>query len=132
MYGMPCTHSRSGRRRALHWHLCVEQTHGRSQDGTVLSGGWLLKYPTFISTRHLDRGDDIRSLRISQTALLCRLIRRAWRCGWGHDRRTCGHVSTALVLHNEQVMVGYLVGQKRCLRALPIYWLVRNLSSCFI
>jgi hypothetical protein len=42
------------------------------------------------------------------------------------------HVSTALVLHNEQVMVGYLVGQKRCLRALPIYWLVRNLSSCFI
>jgi hypothetical protein len=36
MYGMPCTHSRSGRRRALHWPLCVEQTHGRSEDGTVV------------------------------------------------------------------------------------------------
>jgi hypothetical protein len=77
MYGMPRIHRRSGRRRALQWHLCVEQTHGRSQDGTVLSGGWLLKYPTFISTKHLDRGDEISSLRISQTTLLCRLIRRA-------------------------------------------------------
>ena len=64
MYGMTWTHKRFGRRRALHWHLCVEQTHGRSQDGTVLSGDWLLKYPTFISTRHLDRGDEIGSLRI--------------------------------------------------------------------
>jgi hypothetical protein len=41
-------------------------------------------------------------------------------------------VSTALVLHSEHVVVGYLVGQKRCLWALPMYWLVRNLFSCFI
>jgi hypothetical protein len=41
-------------------------------------------------------------------------------------------VSTSLVLHNEHVMVEYLSGQKRCLRALSMYWLVRNLINCFI
>jgi hypothetical protein len=41
-------------------------------------------------------------------------------------------VSTSLVLHNEHVIVGYLSGQKRCLRALSMYWLVRNLINCFI
>ena len=45
---------------------------------------------------------------------------------------TCGHVSTTLVLYNEHVMVGYLVIQKICLWALPIYWLVQNLISCYI
>jgi hypothetical protein len=57
---------------------------------------------------------------------------RACRCGCGCDRRTCGHVSTSLVLYREHVIVGYFSGQNRCLRALPIYWLVRNLMSCFI
>jgi hypothetical protein len=81
IYGMPRTHKRSGSRRVLHWHLCVEQTQGRSQDGTVLSRGWLLKYPAFTSTKHLDRGDEISSLCISQTVLLSRLIHKLWRCG---------------------------------------------------
>jgi hypothetical protein len=30
---------------------------------------------------HLDSGEEISSLRISQTALLCLFIRRACRCG---------------------------------------------------
>jgi hypothetical protein len=42
--------------------------HGKSQEGTILSDGLLLKYPTFMSVKHLDSGDDTRSLRISQTA----------------------------------------------------------------
>jgi hypothetical protein len=131
-YGMPCTYRRSSRRQVLHWHLWVEQVHGRSQDGTALFGGLLLKYLEFINVRHLDNGEESRSLRISHIALLWRFTRKACRCGWGQERRTCGHVSTSLEVHNEHVMEGYLRGQKRCLRAFPIYWLVRNLINCFI
>jgi hypothetical protein len=136
----------------LHWYLCVEQTHGRNQEGQVegkscigifvlnkhmvgtkrvlyyLVGYWW----AFINIKHLNKDDEISSLHISQTTLLWRFIQRACRCGWGHERRTCGHVSTSLVLHNEHVMVGYLSGQKRCLRSLPMYWLVQNLINCFI
>jgi hypothetical protein len=41
-------------------------------------------------------------------------------------------VSTAFVLHKEQLIVEYLINHNRYLRALPIYWLVLNLRSCFI
>jgi hypothetical protein len=50
------------------------------------------------------------SFLISHTALMCRLIRSACKCGCGHLRSTCGHVSTSLVVHKEQVMLGYLSG----------------------
>jgi hypothetical protein len=74
-----------------------------------------------MSVIHRVNGEDIRSLHNSQTALLWRLIRRACKCGCGQLRRTWGQVSITFVLQSEQVMVGYLKGQKRCLRALPIY-----------
>jgi hypothetical protein len=48
------------------------------------------------------------SFLISHTTLLCCLIRSAYKCGWGHLRSTCGYVSTSLVLHKEQVMLGVL------------------------
>jgi hypothetical protein len=36
------------------------------------------------------------------------------------------------VLHKKQLIVGYRIGQNKCLFALPMYWLVLNLRSCFI
>ena len=47
--GRPITHSKSGLNLALHWHRRVSQVQGRSQLGTVLSGGALRCFPAFIS-----------------------------------------------------------------------------------
>jgi len=47
--GRPMTQSKSGLNLALQWHLRVRQVHGRSQCGTVLSGGVLRICPAFIS-----------------------------------------------------------------------------------
>ena len=87
----------------------------------MFSSGLELKYPMFINVLHRDSGEETNSLRSSHTALLWRLIRKACRCGWGQERTTCGHVSTEFVVQSEHVMRGYLRGQKRYLRALPIY-----------
>jgi hypothetical protein len=95
--------------------------HGSSQCGTVLSGGFSLKLPAFIKIIHLDVGEETINFLISQTALLCRLIRSECICGCGHLRSTCGHVSTSLVEQREQLIVGYLNGQNKCLRAFPMY-----------
>jgi hypothetical protein len=42
------THNKSGLKRALQWHLGVVQVQGKSQVGTVLSGGKSLCIPAFI------------------------------------------------------------------------------------
>ena len=52
--------------------------------------------------------------------------------GLVHVRRTCNHVFLSFELQIPQFGLGYLVGQKRFLRVLPIYCLVQNLSSCLI
>jgi hypothetical protein len=49
-------------------------------------------------------------------------------CGFIQLRSTWGQVSIAGELHIEHVMDGYKTDPKNnCLRALPIYWLYRNL-----
>jgi hypothetical protein len=74
-----------------------------------------------MSIIHRDNGDETKNLCISKMALLWCLAQRACRCGCGQLKRTWGQVSMAFVLQSEHVMVGYLKGQKRCLRAFPIY-----------
>jgi hypothetical protein len=88
----------------------VEHVHGSSHCGTVLSEGLLLKYPAFIRIIHLDVGEEVINFLSSHTTLLCLFILNACKCGCGHLRSTCGHVSTSLVEHSEQVMLGYLSG----------------------
>jgi hypothetical protein len=99
----------------------VAHVHGNNHGGTIFSGGFALKYPAFMNIMQRDNGDEMMGLRISHSALLWHLICSACKCGCGQVRRTCGHVSTAFVVHSEHVMVGYLSGQNRCLRALLIY-----------
>ena len=47
-----------------------------------------------------------------------------------HLRRTYSQVSFSCKLQISELGLGYLVGQKRCLRVFPIYCLVRNISNC--
>ena len=47
--------------------------HGNSQGGTVFSCGLSLKVPAFMRMKHRDLVDDISSLQIAHTALLCLL-----------------------------------------------------------
>jgi hypothetical protein len=63
----------------------------------VLSGGFSLKYPMFMSIIHLDNGDEMINLRNSQTTLLCRLsgeligvviAKREEHEGSKHDQRS--------------------------------------------
>jgi hypothetical protein len=133
VYGVPQIHSMSGFRRALHWHLVVVHVQGKSHSGIVLSGDWLLVFPALINVRHLEVGWEASSFRIIWTALLCLCILNACIWGWVQVRRTCFHVSISKVWHSVQFGVGNLFGPKKsCLRAFPIYWLVRNLRTCFI
>jgi hypothetical protein len=55
----------------------------------MLSGGLSLKVSAFMSRKLLEVWEEIRSFRISQTVLLCRLMRRAWICCWQQLRRMC-------------------------------------------
>ena len=55
---------------ALHWHGGVGYEQGRSQFGTVLFEGLLLKVPTFIRMKLHMVSCDKRSFLISHTALL--------------------------------------------------------------
>jgi hypothetical protein len=76
LYGWFRMHSMSGLSLALHWHLCVWllQLHGSSQFGTVFSCGWPLNFPALTRVKQRNLVLDISNLRISWTALLCRLM----------------------------------------------------------
>jgi hypothetical protein len=77
LYGWFRMHSISGLSLALHLHLCVWllQLHGSSQFGTVFSCIWPSDFLAFTRMKHRDLVLDISNLRISWTALLCRLMR---------------------------------------------------------
>jgi hypothetical protein len=77
LYGWFRMHSMSGLSLALHWHLCVKllQLHGSSQFGTVFSYVRSSDFPAFTRIKQRDLVLDISNLRISWTALLCRLMR---------------------------------------------------------
>ena len=91
-------HSRLGLSRALQWHLGVLHVHGSNHGGTVFSGGLSLYVPAFIRMQCLVILFEIRSLRISHTALLCLLVMSAWMCWCLHFRSTCSHVSASMEL----------------------------------
>jgi hypothetical protein len=67
----------SGLYLALQLHLDVRQMQGRSQGGTIFSGGRLLYIPAFIRVTHWERGEERINFRISHIALLCLFVRRA-------------------------------------------------------
>ena len=48
LYRIPCTQSIPSLKRALHWHLCESEDHGKSQDGMVFSGGTFIDFPAFM------------------------------------------------------------------------------------
>jgi hypothetical protein len=77
LYGWFRMHSMSSLSLALHWHLCVWllQLHGSSQFGTVFSCVQSSDFPAFTRVKQRDLVLDISNLRISWTALLCRLMR---------------------------------------------------------
>jgi hypothetical protein len=86
LYGWLRMHNMSGLSLALHWHLWVWllQVHGSSQGGNVFS--WICPsvFPAFIRVQQRDLVLDIKNLRISWTALLCRLMRSLCICGSVH------------------------------------------------
>ena len=118
----------SGLNLELQWHLCVPHVQGSNQFGRVFSGGLSLKVPAFMRIKHRDFSDEISSLRISQTALLCLLTRSECMCCCWHVSNTCNHVSGSCDLQMGHVMDGNLSLPKNiCFLAWPMYVPIRNL-----
>jgi hypothetical protein len=64
---------------------------------------------------------DIKNLRISWTALLCRLMGSLYMYGSVQHNSKCSHVSGCIILHKEQLILGKSSFQKKCFLAFPMY-----------
>ena len=59
-------------------------------------------------------------------------MRKPFRCGFEHVESRCGHVSGSLLRHSVQFGFGYILGQNKCFRWLPMYWAYRSFRVCVI
>ena len=144
----PIMHSMSGFSLAWHWHCGCEHVHARShrslnprsQSGTVLSCGWLLRVPALVSVKNFVFLLACSVWVIRWTALLCRAILSPLRYGCSHVDRRWGHVSLSFLWHSVQLGFWYWRGQNICFLWLPMYcaylnfrvWVICVSGTCLL